>query len=133
MPTDFEKVQFLNRFVVCGTFLFIFAENLYLMENEKSYFDGGLLQLFGWQILGALVTICTLGICLPWAYCMIYRWEVNHTVIEGKRLMFDGSAVQLFGHWIKWFLLSIITLGIYSFWVVIKLKQWRTKHIYFAN
>ena len=43
------------------------------VQTEKSYFDGGLLQLIGWQILGALVTTLTLGICYPWAICMIYR------------------------------------------------------------
>ena len=37
------------------------------MEESKSYFDGGLLQLIDWSLLGALVTICTLGICYPWA------------------------------------------------------------------
>ncbi len=80
--------------------------------EEKSYFDGGLLQLIGWKILGALVTIFTLGICYPWAVCMIYGWEIKHTVINGKRLTFNGTALQLFGNWIKWFLLCIINLGI---------------------
>ena len=77
------------------------------MENN-SYFDGGLLQLLGWRILGALVTAITLGICYPWAVCMVYNWEIKHTVIEGKRLRFDGTALQLFGNWIKWLLLIII-------------------------
>ncbi len=99
--------------------------------EEKSYFDGGLLQLIGWKILGSLVTICTLGICFPWAYTMIYAWEEKHTVINGHRLVFDGTALELFGHWIKWLLLSIITLGIYSFWVSIDLKKWKTKHTHF--
>ena len=108
-------------------------KNNTLMGNNNSYFDGALLQLIGWQILGILVTVITFGICLPWAYCMVYRWEANHTVIEGKRLRFDGTAIQLFGHWIKWLILSIITLGIYSFWVAIRLKQWRVKHTYFVN
>ncbi len=102
------------------------------MEKEKSYFDGGLLQLIGWNLLGILVTALTLGICLPWAFCMIYKWEISHTVVEGKRLDFDGSAVNLFGQWIKWLLLTIITLGIYGFWVQIKLKQWQVKHTHFA-
>jgi uncharacterized membrane protein YjgN (DUF898 family) len=100
-------------------------------END-SYFDGGLLQLIGWRILGVLITTLTLGICLPWAFCMIYDWETKHTVINGRRLAFDGKAVQLFGLWIKWLLLTIITLGIYSFWVAISLKKWRTKHTHFA-
>lgn len=103
-----------------------------MAQESKSYFDGGLLQLIGWRILGFLVTVATLGICLPWAYCMVYRWEAEHTVIDGRRLRFDGSAVNLFGLWIKWLLLCIITLGIYGFWVSISLKKWRTKYTHVA-
>ena len=100
---------------------------------EKSYFDGGLLQLIGWRILGALVTILTLGICFPWAVCMVYGWETKHTVINGHRLGFDGNGAQLFGNWIKWLLLTIVTLGIYGFWVGIALKKWKTKHTFMTN
>lgn len=101
------------------------------MENN-SYFDGGLLQLLGWRILGILVTAITFGICYPWAVCMVYNWEIKHTVIEGKRLRFDGTALQLFGNWIKWLLLIIITFGIYAFWVEISIKKWKTKHTHFV-
>ena len=101
------------------------------MENSKSYFDGGLIQLLFWQILGWIVTIITFGICYPWSFTMIYGWEMKHTVIDGKRLKFDGSAVQLFGNWIKWLFLTIITLGIYGLWLPIKIKQWKTKHTSF--
>ena len=101
--------------------------------EKNSYFDGGLFQLIGWRILGILVTIVTFGICYPWALCMIYNWEIKHTVIEGRRLRFDGSAIQLFGNWIKWLLLTIITLGIYSFGVQIAIKKWKAKHTYFVN
>ena len=103
------------------------------MKNQESYFDGGLLQLIGYNILGILVTIFPLGICLPWAYCMIYRWEAKHTVINGRRLEFDGTAVQLFGNWLKWLCLTVITFGIYGFWVNIRLKQWKVKHTHFIN
>ncbi len=98
----------------------------------RSEFDGGMLQLIGWTLLGALITACTLGICYPWAVCMIYGWKINHTVIEGRRLKFKGSAVGLFGHWIKWLLLTIITLGIYGFWVGIKLEKWKVRNTEFA-
>jgi uncharacterized membrane protein YjgN (DUF898 family) len=101
------------------------------MAASESYFDGGLLQLIGWRIAGFFVTVLTLGICAPWAICMIYRWETKHTVIQGYRLRFTGSAIGLFGQWIKWLLLSIITIGIYSFWVTIKLRQWITKNTFF--
>ena len=103
------------------------------IQKEKSYFDGGLLQWLGWTILGGLITMVTLGICYPWAVCMIYSWEAKHTVINGRRLKFTGTALQLFGNWIKWFLLTVITLGIYGFWLNIKLIQWKTKHTVFAD
>lgn len=100
---------------------------------EKSYFDGGLLQLIGWKILGFLVTVFTLGICYPWAVCMCYNWEVKHTVINGRRLRFNGTAIQLFGSWVLWWFLSLITLGIYKWWADINVKKWITKHTEFAD
>ena len=103
------------------------------MENNNSYFDGGLLQLIGWRLLGGFITLITFGICYPWAICMIYNWETKHTVVNGKRLAFNGKAIQLFGNWIKWIFLTIITLGIYSFWLSISLKKWKAKHTYFQN
>ena len=102
-------------------------------SSDESYFDGGLLQLIGWSLLGALITTLTLGICFPWAFCMVYRWEAKHTVINGHRLEFDGTAAQLFGKWILWLLLTIITVGIYGFWLNIKLKKWKAKHTHFAD
>lgn len=100
---------------------------------DRSYFDGGLLSLIGWNILGFLVTFCTLGICYPWALVMTYGWRINHTVIKGQRLKFNGSAISLFGNWIKWLLFCVFTLGIYSFWLGIALEKWRVKHTEFAE
>ncbi|EED2404714.1 DUF898 domain-containing protein [Listeria monocytogenes] len=105
--------------------------NIETRNGRTSFFDGGLLQYIGWTILGTLVMICTIGICYPWALCMVYGWKINHTVIEGRRLKFQGSAVGLFGHWIKWLLLTIITIGIYGFWVFIKLEDWKVKNTIF--
>ncbi|MDD2993574.1 MAG: DUF898 family protein [Pygmaiobacter sp.] len=100
---------------------------------QNSYFDGGLLQLIGWRLIGTLITVVTLGICYPWALCMVYGWETKHTVINGHRLVFDGSAAGLFGNWVKWLLLCVITVGVYSLWLGIALKKWKTKHTHFAN
>lgn len=109
------------------------ADSHFEKSKERSYFDGGLLQLIGWYILGSLVTTLTLGICYPWSFCMIYNWETKHTVINGHRLRFTGTALQLFGNWIKWFLLTVITFGIYGFWLDIKLKKWKVKHTEFVD
>lgn len=101
------------------------------MAGSVSTFDGKLLQLIAWSMLGALITVCTLGICYPWALCMLYGWKINHTVIDGRRLHFSGSAIGLFGNWIKWLLLTLITVGIYGFWLGIKLEQWRVKNTHY--
>lgn len=103
-----------------------------LSSRQESYFDGGLLQLIGWSILGTLITAVTFGICYPWALCMVYGWKTNHTVIEGKRLKFNGTAIGLFGNWVKWFLLTIVTLGIYGFWLGIALEKWKVRNTTFA-
>ena len=100
---------------------------------DESYFDGTLLQLIGWKIVGILVTVVTFGICFPWAYCMLYNWEISHTVVNGRRLRCTGTATGLFGMWIKWLLLCVITFGIYGFWVGISLKKWQVAHTEFAN
>ena len=104
-----------------------------MAEERNSYFDGKLLQLWGWSFLAGLISVVTLGICVPWAICMIQRWQTRHTVIEGKRLAFDGKGIQLFGNWIKWFLLTIITLGIYGWWTPIRVNKWTAKHTYFVE
>jgi len=102
-------------------------------EKQGSYFDGGLLQLVGWQILGFTITLVTLSICYPWALCMVYGWKINHTVVDGRRLQFNGKASGLFGNWIKWILLTLITFGIYSFWLKIALEKWKVKNTSFSN
>lgn len=103
------------------------------MEHQESYFDGRLIQQIGWRLLAMLITDITIGICYPWALCMVKKWEIKHTVVEGKRLVFDGTGGQLLGKWIVWFLLSIITIGIYGLWVNIKMKKWVTMHIHYAD
>lgn len=101
--------------------------------EERSYFDGGLLEYIFWFVLGSIVTILTAGICYPWAICMIYGWKINHTVIEGKRLKFKGTAISLFANWIVWWLLTVVTFGIYGFWMFIAVNKWKVKNTVFEN
>lgn len=107
--------------------------NVGASEERNSYFDGGLFEFIGLSILGFLVTVCTLGICYPWAINIVYKWKIEHTVINGRRLKFNGTAIGLFGMWIKWWVLCVITLGIYTFWMFISLEKWKAKHTTFAN
>ena len=109
-------------------------------ENEKfktqrleSSFDGGLLQMIGWSIVGFILTAFTFGLAFPWALCLVYGWKINHTVVEGRRLRFIGNGMSLFGNWVKWVFLTIITLGIYSFWLGIALEKWKVKNTIFES
>lgn len=103
------------------------------MAENNSYFDGRLIQMIGWGLLGGLVTLCTCGILYPLAVVWMQKWETRHTVINNHRLVFDGNAFQLLGKWMLWLLLTIVTCGIFSFWLTIKMKKWVTKHTHFAT
>ena len=105
-------------------------------ENERSGkggFDGWLLQEIGWFLLGFLVTIITIGICFPVAYCWMLKWNYKHTLYDGKRLTFDGKASQLIGKWICWLLLCIPTVGIFALFIPKKLMNWKVSHLHLAG
>ncbi|MCL2689152.1 MAG: YjgN family protein [Chitinispirillia bacterium] len=103
------------------------------MSEQKSYYDGNGLSLFGWTFLGGLICVCTLFICFPWAYCMVRKYTASHTVVEGRRLKFNGEGTSLFGNWFLWWFLSAITLGIYGFWVPGNVLRWVAKNTSFSN
>ena len=101
------------------------------VTKQRSYFDGGLLELIGLTLIAGLISSVTLGIATPWALCMIYGWQINHTVVEGKRLHFVGTGGSLFKNWIKWAFFCIITLGIYGFWMGIAMEKWKAENTVF--
>ena len=101
--------------------------------RTDSYFDGGLIELIGWRILATLITIVTLGIAGPWAKCMMYSYQIKHTVYNGKRLKFVGTGGDLFVNRFKWFLLSIITFGIYAIFIPVKKTKWVISNIHFED
>ena len=101
--------------------------------RTDSYFDGGLIELIGWKLLSFLITIVTLGIGAPWGACMIYSYQINHTVYNGKRLRFEGTGGDLFVNIFKWVLLSIITLGIYTLFIPVRKTKWVISNIHFED
>lgn len=101
--------------------------------RTDSYFDGSLIELIGWKLLSFLITIVTFGIAAPWGACMIYAYEINHTVYNGKRLKFEGTGGDLFVNIFKWVLLSIITLGIYTLFIPIRKTKWVISNIHFED
>lgn len=101
--------------------------------RTDSYFDGGLLELIGWKILSFLIISITFGIATPWAKCMLYSYQIKHTVYNGKRLKFEGTGGDLFVNMFKWIFFTIITLGIYSLFVPIKKTKWVISNIHFED
>lgn len=101
--------------------------------RTDSYFDGGLLELIGWKLLSFLITVITFGIAAPWGACMIYSYQINHTVYNGKRLKFEGTGGDLFVNIFKWVLLSIITFGIYILFIPINKTKWVISNIHFED
>lgn len=108
-------------------------ETIYVEEplgfDSVSYFDGKLHQYIGWNLLGALVTLVTLGICYPLWYAWLVKWECKHTVLRGYRQYFDGKASSLLPRWLLWYLLTIVTLTIYGWWTPIRLRKWKVNRI----
>lgn len=101
--------------------------------RTDSYFDGSVLDLIGWKILAFLITTITLGIGAPWAKCMLYSYQIRHTVYNGKRLKFEGTGGSLFVNTFKWIFFTIITLGIYAFVVPVKKTKWVISNIHFED
>ncbi|WP_068268434.1 DUF898 family protein [Caviibacter abscessus] len=97
------------------------------MDN-KSYFDGPVLENFAYQLLIVLVTIFTFSLGTAFILCAYYKWIVEHTVIDGERYTFEGKGIDLLVKLIVWGILTLITLGIYSLWANVKLKQWIAKN-----
>lgn len=46
-------------------------------------FDGDAASWLFVQLLGLIITICTLGICYLWAVVMTYQWKASHTYLFG--------------------------------------------------
>jgi uncharacterized membrane protein YjgN (DUF898 family) len=97
-------------------------------NSGRFYFDGGAVSYLGTGIIAALITICTFGICFPFALVLLERWRARHTYIDGQRLMFSGTGMGLFALLAKSFLLCSLTFGIYSLWVVPRIQGWKVEH-----
>lgn len=98
-------------------------------SDAPSYFDGRVIQWIGWKLLGALITVITLGICYPIAYGWIVKWECKHTVVKGYRQNFNGVAASLLPRWILWEFLTLITLTIFGWWTPIRLAKWKVARL----
>jgi len=108
-------------------------ENINQVIYSKSEFKGGLLDLFTINIVFYLITLFTIGLGYPFAYCMREKWLADRSYINGRQLKFIGTVSDIFIKLIKWSLLSIITLGIYSFWLSLNKYKWKIENTVYAD
>ena len=96
-------------------------------EDNNSYFDGGVLGMFGTNLLATLV-LAVPFVGFAWSSIIKRRWESSHTVVDSRRHIFVGSVGNLFVKKLLWGLLTGITFGIYGLFVPVKEIRWETEN-----
>jgi uncharacterized membrane protein YjgN (DUF898 family) len=89
--------------------------------------EGG--ALFGEWLLGAILTLVTFSIYMPWFLCKMRKFFYSNTqIVENGQvagqLDFVGEGASLLGTFIVGGLLTMITFGIYFAWFKVKLSQY---------
>jgi uncharacterized membrane protein YjgN (DUF898 family) len=103
------------------------------MPTGKFEFKGSGGSYLWLVIWTTILTVITVGIFYPWAYCTVEKWRAKNTYIDQKQLVFKGSGGGIFGTWLLVVLLSIITVGIYYPWGYCRIQRWKTNNLYFAE
>ena len=79
-------------------------ENENISNSSNSRYSGSYGGLLLRMFLALLISVVTIGIAVPWAIAMVYRWITAQIKINGKQVHYDGTGGQLF----KWWLLPLI-------------------------
>ena len=103
------------------------------MSTEKFEFKGAGISYWWLTWWTGFLSIVTIGIFIPWAFCAKQRWIARRTFIDGRPLVFKGSGFGIFGNMFIIILLSIITLGIYYPWGWCKIQRWKVNNLKFAD
>jgi uncharacterized membrane protein YjgN (DUF898 family) len=93
------------------------------MEARLS-FQGTGGSLFGRFFGGAVLTLLTLGLFLPWYLLWLARWTFENSRLSTPagemRFDFNGSGPRLLGLMLVNALLTVLTLGFYTPWAVVE-------------
>lgn len=84
------------------------------MEQEQSgsQYSGRYGGLLGRVVLMILISIGSVGIAVPWAISLMYRWITSKVKLNGKQVVFSGSGKQLFPSWILVWLIGAVGLSV---------------------
>lgn len=87
------------------------------MENNssQSQYSGSYKGLLGRVVLLLLISFGSVGIAVPWAIALVYRWFISNVKIDERQLVYKGVGKTLFPSWILVWLVSAGTVGILAF------------------
>ena len=96
-------------------------------------FNGAGGDLFKKMIVGAILTVITFGIYLPWFIVALQRFVYENTLVKRTakgelRVDFTGTGGELFKIGLVGYLLSALTLGIYLPWFLVNLNRFFLEH-----
>lgn len=88
--------------------------------------------LFVQVLIGALLTLLTLGIYMPWFVAGLIRWFYENTTLQtprgNVRLSFSGTGGQFFLTLLMAYVLLPLTLGLVTPWIVARLLRIMLDH-----
>lgn len=99
-------------------------------KKEESFFEDKGPKLFWLKVLWRFLNIITLGLMIPFTFCMKMKYINKNAVINRKKLVFTGTGINLLGKYILWGLLTCVTFGIYGWWVQVNFLKWQASHIH---
>ena len=85
-------------------------------------------------LINGLLTIVTLGLYGPWAFCRIYGWKAHNTLVDGTPSRFSGTGGGLFAlYLLHLFLLPMVTFGFYYPVGMYRFHAWKEEHTLYGG
>lgn len=99
-------------------------------KKEESFFEDKGVKLFWLNFLCRFLNIISVGLLIPFTFCLKMKYINNNTVINRKKLVFTGEGINLLGKYILWGILTCVTFGIYGWWLQLRYLEWQTGNIH---
>lgn len=80
------------------------------------------------MVSAIVMSVFTLGLGVPWAQVMRYRWIAQNTYVNGQPLRFTGTGGQLFRRYTLWWMLCFPTFGLYALCIPSRVRKWAVSH-----
>jgi len=115
-----------------------YTENFVATDEQggeyRLRFEGNGGDLFVTFIVGAILTVVTLYIYMPWFMCKMYRWFADHIKVTKNgqdigNLEFVGEGGDFFVLMLINGLLTAITFYIYMPWAWVNVRKWMLEHV----